>query len=193
MRKTLAATALLLSGTTAHAQTSNTTTNCTGVGYSVQCNTTTTTEPNWNQIGANLGAAIAARRERKREEKAAQEAASEQAAIMAKINALYAADTATAEPPPTDERPILLACTIEGKEGSMALYEKHNRVDVTSNGVTKTRTAVFTQAAVTWDSALLHSSLSRVDGSFTAIPNIPEIADKARLEGTCVVASERKF
>ena len=193
MRRAFTAGLLLVSGAAAQGQSSNSTTNCFGTGYSVQCSTTTAQQPDWNQIGANLGRAIALRRERKREEKALKEAADQRAAIMAKISALNAADTAPAEPPPADEKPVTLACNIQGTPASLALYEKHSRLDSTANGVTRTRKAAFSESAVTWGTPLLQNSISRVDGSYLGIPNIPEIAATTRLTGTCVVSSERKF
>jgi hypothetical protein len=201
MRKLITMIALVVAGSAAHAQTSNSTTNCYGTGYSIQCNTTTHSNPgvdwnafnqqqqqiqqqnqqNMNQAFANLGAAIAARRERKAQEKTA-----------AAIRAALASDTAPASPAPTDEQPILLACNINNQPASIALYEKHSRVDTTSGGVTKTRAATFTTEAVSWTTPLLRNSLSRVDGSYTGYGNIPEVEGQS-ISGTCTLASQRKF
>ena len=141
---------------------------------------------------SNLGAAIAASRERKRQEKATAEAAAVQAATAAAVKAAFDADTAVLLPPPSDEQPILLACTVNGNPASLALYEKHGRVDSTTGGVTKTRAAKFTTAAVTWVSPLFQSTLNRSDGSYVGYGNIPEVQGQS-ITGTCSLATERKF
>lgn len=211
MRKALIAATLLLSGTAANAQ-QNSTTNCYTIGGSLHCNTQTQpdvaaqSQQVWQQFNQNLqqqqqqqqqnmqnlGAAIAVAAERRRERQAAEQAAAQQAAVIAAANAAVAADTATAEPTPLDEKPVMLVCTISGQMAlSLALYEKHNRVDVTSNtGMTKTRAAVFTPAAVTWAGPIWNAALNRFDGSIVGTPNIGGVQT---VNGTCSVAAERKF
>jgi hypothetical protein len=208
MRKTISILALAFLSTAATAQTS--TTNCNSYGSSISCTTQSQPGIDWNawsqqqqaiqrqnqqninQSFSNLGAAIAAERERRREKKAAEATAAANAEIEAEIKAAIASDNALAEPPPSDEQPVLLACTINGRPGSIALYEKHGRADTTSNGITRTRSATFTIDTVTWTSPLMRSSLSRLDGSFTGYPNIPGLEGQT-FQGTCAVASERKF
>lgn len=175
MRRTLIIVASIGLGSAAHAQT---TTNCTTFGSTVRCSTTpdaaAQTQQNMNNAFSNFGAAIAARRERKRQEReaaeaaaiesaTAAEAAATQAATDAAIRAAGEADTATHLPPPTGEQPALLACTMGGSPVSLALYEKHNRVDDTAGGITETRPANFSTASATWVTPLIRFSLSRVD------------------------------
>ena len=149
-------------------------------------------QQNMNQAFANIGAAIAARRERKLQEKAAVDAAAAQAAMAAAVKAAFEADTAPELPPPADERPVLLACTVNGGASSFSLYEKHGRVDTTTNGVTRTRAASFSTEAVTWVSPLIRSSLNRLDGSYVGYGNIPEVEGQS-ITGTCALATQRKF
>lgn len=213
MLRAFVAVAFLVFATAAKAQ-QNSTTNCYTIGSNLQCNTQTRPDPAaqsqqvWQQFYQNqqqqqqqmqqnmqnLGAAIAAAEQRRRERKAADAAAAQQAAIISAANAAVAADTATAEPPPADEQPVLLACTLNGKfGGSLALYEKHNRIDITTDkGVTKTRAAVFTPTAVTWKGPIWDSSLSRLDGSWVGYGNIPELRGVS-INGSCSVATARKF
>ena len=191
-------------GSAAHGQS---TTNCTTFGSTVRCSTTPDTtwqnQQMLNQGAANLGAAIAARRERKHQERAdaeaanaranvAAHAAAAEAAKSAAISAAWESDKAVELPAPPAEQPVFLACTMPGPPISVALYEKHNRVDETVKGVTKTRSAKFSTAAVAWETPLMRFSLNRVDGSFTMNGNIPAIEDKT-FTGTCAVASQRKF
>jgi len=213
MRKAVVAVASVLVGASVHAQ-QNSTTNCYAVGNTVQCNTQTQpdyaaqSQQMWQQYYQNqqqqqqqfqqnmqnLGAAMAVAAERRRERKAAEQEQAHQQAVLAAANAAMAADTATAQPRPPDETPVLLSCTMNGKfAGTMALYEKHSRVDVTTDkGVTKTRSAVFTQTAVTWKGPLWDSRLSRLDGSLVGYGNIPELQGIS-VTGNCSVATERKF
>lgn len=208
MRKTLIFAALFFTTAVAYAQTSNT--NCYGYGSSVQCTTTSTPGIDWNawsqrqqqiqqqqqqntnQAFANLGAAIAARSERKRQEKAARAAAAAAAITAAAVKAAIDADRAPAMTPPSDEQPVLLACTIGGSPVSLALYENHGRVDTTSAGVTRTRQAVFTTAAITWTAPLIRSTLSRLDGSYLGYGNIPEVEGQT-VTGSCKLAESREF
>jgi uncharacterized protein YecT (DUF1311 family) len=191
MRKWLILSAIAVPGA-AHAQTS--TTNCYGFGSSVQCTTTNNAQQQeqMNQAFRNLGAAIAARRERKQAEKAAQEAQAHLEAVKAAIQRALDSDNAPAAPPPSDEQAVMLVCTINNSPASIALYEKHNRADVTSGGVTHTRMATFTTEAVTWTTPLLRNSLSRVDGSYTGYGNIPEVEGQS-ITGNCKLASARAF
>jgi len=203
MRKIMVFGTALCLGGAAHAQS---TTNCNTFGSTVRCTTTPDVgwqnQQNLNQAAANFGAAIAARRERKRQERALAETAAAQAATQAAaaaaetarqaaITAAENADTAVQLPTPSEE-PVLLACKVEGYAVSLALYEKHNRVDETIDGISKSRVATFSTAAVTWLSPLVRSSLSRLDGSYTIDRNIPEVEAKSFF-GTCAVSTARKF
>lgn len=176
----------------AHAQT--TTTNCYGMGYSVTCtsNNNAQQQEQMNQAFRNLGQAIAARRERKRAEKAAEQARAKEEAVKAAVERAVASDTAIASPPPTDEEPIVLVCSMNGATATIALYENHHRADVTAQGVTKTRLATFTPDSVTWSGPVTRATLSRVDGTYTAYGNIPELEGQS-LTGTCKRATERAF
>jgi hypothetical protein len=201
VRKLLILVLLASSAGVVHAQTS--TTNCYNFGFSVQCTTTNPAQQQEqiNQTFRNLGAAIAARQERKRQEKAAEEARraadearGRQEALEASLQQALNSDNAPAEPPPADEKPVLLACMVASGEpgGSVTLYEKHNRADVTMEGVTRTRVATFTTDAVTWTDAIMRVSLSRLDGSFVATGNIPATAGR-RINGTCRITTARAF
>lgn len=193
MRKIMVFAAAVCFGGAASAQT---TTNCNSYGSTVRCTTSPDAawqnQQNLNQAASNLGAAIAARRDRKRQERAVAEAAAAQAATEAAIRVADAADIATQLPLPTDEQPILLACTMNGGAVSLALFERHNRVDVTVGSKTKTRPANFSTAAVTWVTPLLRFSLNRLDGSYTGDGNIPEVQGQS-ISGSCALATERKF
>lgn len=192
MRKLLVVVGLVAGASVAHAQTS--TTNCYGTAYSVQCTTNNTAQQQqqMNEAFRNLGAAIAARRERKRQEKAAAEASAQLEAVKAAIQRAIDSDNAPASPPPPDGQPVLLVCTINNAPASIALYEKLNRADVTTGGVTHTRLATFTPEAVTWTTPLLRNSLSRVDGSYTGYGNIPEVEGQS-ITGNCKLAAARAF
>jgi type II secretory pathway pseudopilin PulG len=192
MRRLLIATCLFVGATAANAQTS--TTNCSSIGSSISCTTNNSAQQQeqMNQAFRNLGAAIAARRERKREEKAAEELRAQQEAVKAAVQRAIESDNAPASPPPSDEEPVLLVCTINNNPASIALYEKHNRADVTSSGVTHTRLATFTAEAVTWTTPLLRNTLSRVDGSYTGYGNIPEVEGQS-ITGACKLATARAF
>lgn len=195
MRRVVSIATLGLAASAAHSQ-ATTSTNCVGAGWSVQCNSTTydsgQQQQQMNEAFRNLGAAIAARRERKRAEHAAEEARVQEEAIRTAVQSALDSDNAPASPPPTDEKPVLLVCTVNNAPASIALYEKHNRADVTSAGVTRTRMATFTPEAVTWTSPLLRSTLSRMDGSYIAYGNIPAVAGQS-INGSCKVANDRAF
>lgn len=183
MRKIIVLTAAICIAGSVHAQS---TTNCNAVGSAVRCTTSPDAawqnQQNLNQAAANLGAAIAARRERKRQERA-----------EASIKAAEASDTPSQTPPPADETPVVLACTMQGRPISLALYEKNARVDATGpDGIMRTRSASFSSALVTWTSPTARYSLSRLDGTFAAEGAIPAMAGQ-RAAGTCAVATERKF
>jgi hypothetical protein len=194
MWKLLTFTMLVTGVTAADAQTS--TTNCIGGPGMVSCTTNSDAQQQeqMNQAFRNLGAAIAARRERKRQEQAAEQARVQQEAVQAAISSALVSDNAPAAPAPVDEQPVLLACIVSNGQpgGSVALYEKHNRADITMSGVTHTRSATFTTDAVTWIDSLFRISLSRVDGSFVAQGNIPAIEGRS-IGGTCKVATARAF
>lgn len=193
MRKALVFGALICLSGAAHAQSR---TSCSAYGSTMNC--TTTPDTSWqnqqmmSQGFANLAAGIAARRERKRQEHAAAAAAQAEAVIQAAIARASAADTAGQLPTPTDEQPIQLACIMAGRSMSLALYEKHNRVDSTDGAFTQTRSAIFTTASVNWETPVLRFTLSRLDGSYLAESNIPEVQGSG-ISGTCAVASQRKF
>jgi phage host-nuclease inhibitor protein Gam len=112
--------------------------------------------------------------------------------VRAAANVALASDTAIAEPPPTNEPAVLLACTINNLPQTVALYEKNKRVDVTSDGATKTRNATFTESEISWVSPLLRSSVSRLDGSFVEYGNIPELAGQS-VRGSCSLVTKPKF
>ncbi len=199
MRKILLGLAALAVTSAAHPQT--TTTNCTAVGYGVQC--TSRTQPtleqnqqqnqeNNNRAFQNLGAAIAADREKRRGERAAESAAAAQSEIDTQVEAALATEQ-PASPPPTDESPALLACTVNNEPFSIALYEKHGRADVTSGGVARTRAATFNTDAVTWTSPVVRSAINRLDGSYVGYSNIPALQGQIVWRGSCTVARERKF
>ena len=105
---------------------------------------------------------------------------------------LMAAETTGELPPPSDEQPVLLNCTIDGSPATIALYEKHSRVDTTFAGVTNTRTASFSNAAVTWNSPVIRSSLNRLGGSYVGYGNIPQVKGQS-IAGKCAVAAKRSF
>ena len=189
---------LVLAGSVAYGQDS--TTNCYSAGYSVQCRTRSNPseqqqqiQQNLDQAFSNLGTAIAERRERKQRERAAEQAAIAEADNIAAIKAALNADTAAQLPSPTDERPVILACTMNGgPSSSLALYEKHGRVDTTFAGTTRTRQAIYSVEAITWTTPLIQYRLNRLDGSYVGYGNIREISGQS-ITGTCAVASERKF
>lgn len=192
MRNIIVIAVAFLAGT-AGAQT---TTTCIPAGSTVRC--TTSPDAAWqnqqylNQGALSLGRAIAARRERKRQERAIADAAAVRAAGVAAVQAALDADTATLLPPPTDEQPVLLACKLGINSVSLALYEMHSRVDVSAEGGDKTRQANFSTGAVSWVTPLARFTLNRIDGTYTAEGNIPELAGDV-VSGTCALASERKF
>lgn len=182
------------------AQTQNSTTNCYDYGYSVQCNTTTQAnqgvhwdqltqqqqqtnqqnQQNMNQAFENLGSAIARDRERKRQKR-----------IEKEVAEAMARDTAPALPPPA-EVPVLLTCHLQDQsQVSVALYEKHQRADVTTDGQTKSRAATFTPYAVTWQGAMSSNSIGRSTLEFRAIGTLPALKG-ATLTGMCTLA-DRKF
>ena len=87
---------------------------------------------------------MAERRERKRRDQEAETAAIAEADVQAAIKVAFEADLAIKLPEPTDEKPVLLACTVAGgPPSSLALYEKHGRLDTTVAGITRTRQAAF--------------------------------------------------
>jgi len=208
MRKRILALVLLPAASVAHAQ-SNSSTNCYAVGNSLNCHTTTTTVPtidwnawnqqqqqiqqqnqqNMNEAFANLGAAIAARRERKREE----EAAAKQQALIDSLKAAIANDPDQLQPPPTDEQPVRLVCNASGHSASLALYEKHGRVDVSADGSSHTRRATFTPDTISWNSPIAHATLNRLDGSYSSIGTFSGIEGQTVVSGSCEVTTERKF
>jgi len=212
---------MAVAASAASAQTQNSTTNCYNLGYSVQCNTNTTTQPaaptinprqydpnayqrafeqsqqNTNQAFQNLGAAIAEGRERKRQRREAEAAQAQANAQKARDDAVTSAMYAAIErdnapaPPAPPEKPVLLSCAIGEHSTSLALYETAGRVDVTEAGVTKARTATFTPNAVTWEGSVWRTAVSRIDMSLISIARLPEMAG-AQVTGTCSLA-ERKF
>jgi hypothetical protein len=230
LRKLLTGMTLLIAGSAAHAQTSNT--NCTTyIPNNMQCTTTTMSPPQIldtvtpiqrqlqlmqqqqqfqqqqqlqqqqlqleaQQQRQQQEAVMAARLEREREEQATEEAAEEarihQEAVETAIKNTLDSDNAPLSPPPTDEKPVILVCNINNSPSSVVLYEKHNRVDATSGGRSHTRQATFTAEAVTWESPLIRSSLSRVDGSYIGYGNIPVIEGQ-RFTGSCKIATARAF
>lgn len=199
MRKMFAGVAALLFGGGAAAQT--TTTNCAGVGYGVQC--TSRTQPdarqqqnqnqeNMNRAIQNIESIISAGRERRAQQRASEAQAAEQAEIDAEV----AAANATAKPQlptPTDELPVILACTVNDQQVTMALYEKHGRVDVTANGSTGSHDAQFKADAVIWTSALANSVLNRFDSSYIAYSNLAAIKGQLVWQGTCSPQTARRF
>ena len=199
MRNTLIGVATLFVTSAAGAQT--TTTNCTTVGYGVQC--TSRTQPsiqqseqqnqeNLNRAVQNLGTAIAANREKRQVKKAEEAAAAAQAEIDAQVQAALATEQPAA-PAPADESPVLLACTVNSEPFNIALYEKHGRADVTSGGIIRTRAATFNTDSVTWASPVVRSALSRIDGSYIGYSNLPALEGQVVWRGICTVAMERKF
>ncbi len=199
MRKVLFGLAAAAVTSAAHAQT--TTTNCATVGYGVQCTSRTRpssdqsqqkNQENINRAFQNVGAAIAADREKRRGKKAADSAAAAQSEVDAQVEAALATEQ-PASPPPTDESPALLACTVNNEPFSIALYERHGRADVTSGGVARTRAARFESDSVTWSSPVVRSALSRLDGSYIGYSNLPSLRGQIVWRGSCTVAMERKF
>ena len=191
MQKIIASVAVLFAATVAHAQTS--TTNCVNSGYGVQCTSRTQPSPdqkeeqsqrNLDRAFESIGATIAAKRQRRREEKAQSEVDEQiRLALLTEQPAL---------PPPTDESPSRLVCTINAQPLSIALYEKHGRTDVTSAGVTRTRVATFKPDSVSWTSPVVRSELSRLDGSYVGYSNITALEGQVVWTGKCTLA-EQKF
>lgn len=208
MRKGLIALALVMVASIASAQTS--TTNCNSyISNNVQCTTTTSPSSgvNWGafmqqqqqmqqqqnqqmqQSMQNLSAAIAAQRERKQQEKAA---AAQQAEIEA-IKVAMANDPAVLQPPPSDEEPIRLVCTANGHTAALALYERHGRVDVSSDGASHTREASFTADTINWNTPVSRATLNRLDGSYSSIATFRGVEGQTIASGSCSRVSERKF
>lgn len=221
VRNKLFVTVVLIIGGIGQAQSQNSTTNCDVLGNTLNCNTNTQSTPgidwgsfnqqqrqinqqnqqNLNNSMENLGAAIAADRERKRQRREAEAARladeAEQAARRAREEAAnaamqvaLAADNGVVPPVPA-ERPVILACKIEGYSMNLALYEKTGRVDVTERGVTKSRAGIFTSDTVSWRGSVWRSAVSRIDMSITSVAILPELGG-AQVSGNCVIA-ERKF
>lgn len=129
-----------------------------------------------------LGSAMAARREKKQIEQ-----------TRAAMDAALLADPQTQLPVPTDEQPILLTCISNGEASTLALYEKHGRVDSTGpNGKTSTRKATFTNASVSWNTALWQASLNRLTGSIVAYGSLPQFKGQS-LKGQCAIATRPVF
>ncbi|MEO8176069.1 MAG: hypothetical protein ABI626_05355 [Sphingomicrobium sp.] len=200
MRKMLIGATLLAITSEGTAQTQNSTTNCSVIGSTLNCNSTTQSNPgvdwnaynqqqqrinqqnqqNMNQSMQNLGTAIAADRERRKVKRAEKE-----------IAEAMSRDPDPAPAPPPVEPPILLACTVNNGPVSVTLYPNSGRADVTSGGISKMRAATFTRDTVTWTSPIYRTAISRVDLSLVSIALLPSMKG-VQMTGSCSLA-ERKF
>lgn len=175
---------------------SQTTTNCQFVLGTMQCTSNNSgidwnaynqqqqeinrrNQENINRSMQNLGSAIAADRERRRAKR-----------VQRAVEKAIASDPATLLPLP-DESPVTLSCSSSIGGFTAALYEQSGRADVTSGGITKSRSATFAANTVSWESAVWRSAVNRTDLSFVGVAVLPEL-DGMTVTGTCQIA-QRQF